>query len=96
MKITIDTESDLGHKLFCGIKHTKHFLVDCTGSGEMAAVTIYDRQGKELAHCGTWWMSNENITTQLMSKHKFSYQELKVIKKVYKDVCPELGYDSEE
>ena len=96
MKITIDTESDLGHKLFLGIKHTKHFLVDCTGYGETAAVYIYDRQGKELAHSGTWWMSNERITSELMAKHKFSYQELLEIKKVFKDVCPDLGYDSEE
>lgn len=38
MKITIDSESELGEIILCGLERTKHFYVRNHGNGEFESV----------------------------------------------------------
>jgi len=96
MKITLDSESDLGKELIYHLKRTKHFYIINTGSGEFESLKIYNKEGKLLADGCPWYIGKTQFTEILMARHKFSYDELKEIKKVYDYIDPDQGYDSEE
>ena len=96
MKVTIDSESDLGEKLLYGLKKTKHFYVRKHGSGEFESVVIYDRDGKELASGCPWYIDKDKFTRILVKQYPFTYQELKEIKKVYDYIDPNQGSDTVE
>ena len=49
MKVTIDSESELGEIILYGLERTKHFYVRNHGAGESESVEIYDRDGEKLA-----------------------------------------------
>lgn len=96
MKITIDSESDLGKELIYNLKRTKNFYVTSAGCGEFESVKIYNKDGELLADGCPWYINKDAFTRNLVRQHKFSYQELKEIKKVYDYIDPDQGYDSEE
>ena len=48
MKVTIDSESELGEIILYGLERTKHFYVRNHGVGESESVEIYDRDGEKL------------------------------------------------
>lgn len=96
MKVTLDSESDLGKELIYHLKRTKHFYVINTGSDDFESLKIYDKDGELLAHGCPWYINKDAFTRNLVRQHSFSYDELKEIKKVYDYIDPDQGYDSEE
>jgi hypothetical protein len=96
MKVTIDSESDLGEKLLYELKKIKHFYVRKHGSGEFESVEIYDRDGKELASGCPWYIDKDKFTRKLVAQYPFTYQELKEIKKVYDYIDLNQGSDTVE
>lgn len=96
MKVTLDSESDLGKELIYHLKRTKHFYVISTGSGEFESLKIYNKDGELLADGCPWYINKDTFTRKLVEQHKFSYDELKEIKRVYDYIDPDQGYDSEE
>lgn len=96
MKITFDSESDLGKELIYHLKRTKHFYIINTGHDALESLKIYNKEGKLLADGCPWYIGKTQFTDILMKQHKFSYDELEEIKKLYDYIDPDQGYDSEE
>lgn len=96
MKVTIDSESDLGEKLLYELKKTKHFYVRKYGTGEFEFVEIYDHNGKELASGCPWYIDKDKFTKILVKQYPFTYQDLKEIKEVYGNIDPDQGSDTVE
>lgn len=96
MKLTIDSENDLGKRLLYELEKTKHFYVRRHGTGEFESVEIYDLDGKELASGCPWYTDKDKFTRKLVEQYPFTYQELKEIKKVYDYIDPNQGSDTVE
>ena len=96
MKVTLDSETDLGKELIPHLKRTKRFYIINIGSGEFESLQIYNKDGELLARGCPWYIGKTQFTGILMDQHKFSYDELKEIKRVYNYIDPNQGYDSEE
>lgn len=96
MKVTIDSESELGEIVLYGLERTKHFYVRNHGAGEFESVDIYNRDGRELASGCPWYISKDKFTEKLVEQYPFTYQDLKEIKKVYDYIDPNQGSDTVE
>lgn len=94
MKVTIDSESELGEIILYGLERTKHFYVRNHGAGESESVEIYDRDGEKLASGCPWYIGKDDFTKKLVEQYPFTYQDLKEIKKVYDYINPDQGSDT--
>lgn len=96
MKVTLDSETDLGKELIYHLKRTKTFYVINTGSGEFESLQIYNKDGKLLARGCPWYIGKDAFTRDLVRQHPFTYGELKEIRRVYNYIDPDQGCDTEE